>query len=383
MSDWVVNEIPTIPLLAINTFLYQVQEDATTPSDYHAADIYCSMTGFMAIYLALIQLVFHDLMGEASTLTNPFDDYMGLFACGDDVASSRDDLFTWYHWQHRPHLVADLQQRLHSVGCRQFRSLALIDTVLTRFYTTHLLQPVAQQHQKDHGQFYTPQSVVRFMWSLCPATIAKSPLPRVFDPCMGIGAFLCDYLTRLIDRTKDQPDLWNNGPALQTMLAQLPESIWGVEIDPFAFKLGKLNIMVHMFPLYRRCCALNAPFPQGFSIGRLPLFRNDTLRLDLDANLYTTKDRTWEQQQLLRLRDPSQLVFDYIVTNPPYMIRKTGYLTDPDKALYDDRYLGGKGTQAYMYFLWFCLQRLHPVTGQLCFITPSQWTVLEFASNLR
>jgi methylase of polypeptide subunit release factors len=138
-----------------------------------------------------------------------------------------------------------------------------------------------------------------------------------------------------------------------------------------------------MFPLYQRCCALNAPFPQGFSVGRLSLFRNDTLRLDLDANLYTTKDRTWEQQQLLRLRDPSQLVFDYIVTNPPYMIRKTGYLTDPDKALYDDRYLGGKGTQAYMYFLWFCLQRLHPVTGQLCFITPSQWTVLEFAGNLR
>ncbi|KAI8328356.1 hypothetical protein BC941DRAFT_331673, partial [Chlamydoabsidia padenii] len=65
------------------------------------------------------------------------------------------------------------------------------------------------------------------------------------------------------------------------------------------------------------------------------------------------------------------------------MIRKTGFLTDPDKALYDDRYLGGKGTQAYMYFLWFCLQRCDPVSGQLCFITPSQWTVLEFAGNLR
>ncbi|ORZ09190.1 hypothetical protein BCR42DRAFT_313275, partial [Absidia repens] len=65
------------------------------------------------------------------------------------------------------------------------------------------------------------------------------------------------------------------------------------------------------------------------------------------------------------------------------MIRKTGFVTNPDKSLYNDTYLGGKGTQAYMYFMWFCLQRCHPATGQLCFITPSQWTVLEFAENLR
>ncbi|KAI8081483.1 uncharacterized protein BX664DRAFT_235323, partial [Halteromyces radiatus] len=65
------------------------------------------------------------------------------------------------------------------------------------------------------------------------------------------------------------------------------------------------------------------------------------------------------------------------------MIRKTGFVNDPDKALYDDRYLAGKGTQAYMYFMWLCLQRCDPLCGQLCFITPSQWTVLEFAENLR
>jgi type I restriction-modification system DNA methylase subunit len=214
--------------------------------------------------------------------------------------------------------------------------------------------------------------------------LAQSPpiLPRVFDPCMGIGAFLCEYLTRLISRTKAQEILWNDGGALKYILAQLPDSIWGVEIDPFAYKLGKLNIMVHMFPLYQQCLLLGTSF-ESFSINRLSLFRNDSLRLDLDANPYTTKDKTWEQQQLLRLRDPAKLDFDYVVTNPPYMIRKTGFVTNPDKSLYDEKYLGGKGTQAYMYFMWFCLQRCHPVTGQLCFITPSQWTVLEFAESLR
>ncbi|ORX62363.1 hypothetical protein DM01DRAFT_1276783, partial [Hesseltinella vesiculosa] len=64
------------------------------------------------------------------------------------------------------------------------------------------------------------------------------------------------------------------------------------------------------------------------------------------------------------------------------MIRKTGFITLPDRALYDPAILG-KGTQAYMYFMWLCLQRLDPACGQLCFITPSQWTVLSFAEQLR
>ncbi|KAI9309369.1 S-adenosyl-L-methionine-dependent methyltransferase [Cunninghamella echinulata] len=390
-----VDGIPDIPLAAINTFLYQVQEDTKPLSQQASADMYCLMTGFMSVYLGLIEIVFNDLVQDNQV--KPFDQFLGFFTCKDDVISSSDDYFTWYHWQHRTELVNDLQYRFYTKGIQPFRSLTLMDTVITRFYTTHLLQPVAQQHQKDHGQFYTPQSVVQFMWNRCLPSSSPSSflilndhpyphltLPRVFDPCMGIGSFLCEYLTRLIDQVKQYYpiEIWHNGEALKRILSQLSDTIWGVEIDPFAFKLGKLNIMIHMFPLYQQCLLLNTSF-HGFSIGRLSLFRNDTLRLDKNISLSPTNDSLWEQQQLEKLRDPSQLVFDYIVTNPPYMIRKTGFINDPDMTLYDDTYLGGKGTQAYMYFMWFCLQRCRPTSGQLCFITPSQWTVLQFAESLR
>ncbi|CAO3625694.1 unnamed protein product [Cunninghamella echinulata] len=390
-----VDGIPDIPLVAINTFLYQVQEDTKPLSQQASADMYCLMTGFMSVYLGLIEILFNDLVQDNQM--KPFDQFLGFFTCKDDVISSSDDYFTWYHWQHRTELVNDLQYRFYTKGIQPFRSLTLMDTVITRFYTTHLLQPVAQQHQKDHGQFYTPQSVVQFMWNRCLPSSSPSSflilknhpyphltLPRVFDPCMGIGSFLCEYLTRLIEQVKQYYpiEIWHNGEALKRILSQLSDTIWGVEIDPFAFKLGKLNIMVHMFPLYQQCLLLNTSF-QEFSIGRLSLFRNDTLRLDKNVSLSPTSDSLWEQQQLEKLRDPSQLAFDFIVTNPPYMIRKTGFINDPDMTLYDDTYLGGKGTQAYMYFMWFCLQRCRPTSGQLCFITPSQWTVLQFAESLR
>ncbi|CAO3610404.1 unnamed protein product [Cunninghamella blakesleeana] len=464
-----VDDIPDVPLMAIKTFLYQVQQvddnSNTKPFNHQTtAEMYCLMTGFMSIYLGLIEILFNDLVQQDmnniyQNEIKPFDQFIGFFSCKDDVISSSDDYFTWYHWQHRNELVNDLQYRFYTKGIQSFRSLTLIDTVITQFYTTHLLQPVAQQHQKDHGQFYTPQSVVQFMWNRClnntnnisnnnnnnnsnnnihheqlqksssflfinnnndnnndndnDNTNNEIKLPRVFDPCMGIGSFLCEYLTRLIEEIKryHQEEIWNNGHVLKNILSQLSETIWGVEIDPFAFKLGKLNIMIHMFPFYQRCLFLLSSsstsstatttipllndhhqhhpnlFFKDFKIGRLSLFRNDTLRLDINHPPHESSSSSsislWEKQQLEKLRDPSQLTFDYIVTNPPYMIRKTGFINDPDTTLYDDTYLGGKGTQAYMYFMWFCLQRCDPITGQLCFITPSQWTVLQFAESLR
>ncbi|ORE21783.1 hypothetical protein BCV71DRAFT_164956, partial [Rhizopus microsporus] len=65
------------------------------------------------------------------------------------------------------------------------------------------------------------------------------------------------------------------------------------------------------------------------------------------------------------------------------MIRKTGFITQPDPTLYDLQTLGGKGTQAYVYFMWAALQRIDDQLGQVCLITPSQWTILEFAQHFR
>lgn len=192
---------------------------------------------------------------------------------------------------------------------------------------------------------------------------------------MGMGAFLCEFLTRWVMQLDSAT--WDNAVALEQVLCtDIPAHIWGVELDPVALRLAKLNILVHLLPLYRRLRQLTQQNTLTLRVDRLHLFCSDTLRLT------PVGDDPWEHVELQRLHS-GHLVFDYIVTNPPYMIRKTGRITDPDPALYDSRILGGRGVQAYVYFMWICLQRCDPHDGELCLITPSQWLVLEFARHLR
>ncbi|KAI9268238.1 S-adenosyl-L-methionine-dependent methyltransferase [Phascolomyces articulosus] len=327
----------------------------------------------MTTYLTFIDVLLHDLMGY-----RVMKDYIALFHSHDDNSQRIAEVNELQANQ--------LRTRFHQEGIL-FSSLQWVDSIFARVYTK-FLEINAQKQRKDHGQFYTPQSIVRFMWNGClqPSQSGLQPpsltqVPRVFDPCMGMGAFLCEFLTRLIDACTVIPSVWNNLDYLTYVLCHaIPENIWGVEIDPFAFQLGKLNVLVHLFPLYKRIMELSLPndSPPTLTIHRLHLFRNDTLKLTLYPD-----GSAWEHAELLRLRDPTRLKFDYIVTNPPYMIRKTGLVTEPDPALYDGRVLGGRGAQAYLYFMWICMLRCDPLTGQICLITPSQWIVLEFAQHLR
>ncbi|KAI8988547.1 S-adenosyl-L-methionine-dependent methyltransferase [Mycotypha africana] len=378
--------------------------------DLLSDEIYSLMTGFMTVYLCFIQLV----------LQQDFHHFMKLFSKHDSFLTTEDNQpFLWYYTLHNDALIPLLHQKLHQKIQLLTSDFVLtrIDSIFSKFYTLHFLETSARQHQKDHGQFYTPQSVIDFMWNRCaslPRLIeylllnnndnnSNSPLyiPRIFDPCLGIGSFVCEYLTRII-KACQFTSAWNDPYRLSLLLTQqIPSAIWGIEIDPFAFQLSKMNLMVHFFPLYQRLKELRVQLAPA-SIERLRLFCNDTLKLKLESNpFWMTADRqlalsennnsggtvakedSFEQSSLASLRDSSSLKFDFIVTNPPYMIRKTGFIAQPDPELYDESRLGGRGTQAYLYFIWIALQRCDDTRGQICMITPSQWTVLEFARNLR
>ncbi|RUP43834.1 hypothetical protein BC936DRAFT_136667 [Jimgerdemannia flammicorona] len=371
-------------------------------------DFYALMTAFMSVYQMFFEALVTDLVGDVTTATSSSRDIASDFlACFDDadnfLLSGEMDPYMWhYHAIHHTipasTLPLQLRQLLHASSIR-FTTLSSIETIFSTFYTEHFLEVAAQRHQKDHGQFYTPNSVVRFMWDRCldpvallfdllshldhhPPAYPTIPLiPLTLDPCMGIGGFLCEYATRVIAAARSAPLVWDSAHALTLTFRALCDSLWGVEIDGFAFHLGKVNLMVHLIPLYRRYVEVSLPAAAPrLVLPRLHLFRNDTLRLTLPE---PGAESEWEHTHLRLLRDPERLRFRYVVTNPPYMIRKTGFIAQPDPSLYDERVLGGRGMQAYMYFLWVCLQRVEPERGQVCLVTPSQWIVLEFADRLR
>lgn len=139
-------------------------------------------------------------------------------------------------------------------------------------------------------------------------------------------------------------------------------NLWGIEIDAFAYHICKINITLHILPLYKRLHYLTRI--NDLKLARFHLFCNDTL------NLYLPKrENTWEYENLWLLRSPQRLKFDFIVTNPPYMIRKTGLISEPDSELFDERVLGKGGMQAYAYFFWFCVERCREEMGEVCLIS--------------
>jgi type I restriction-modification system DNA methylase subunit len=356
------------------TFLLR-RMDVNTPAAA-AEEMYSLMTGFMTVYVCFIQVV----------LNKDFDEFMNLFHYRDSLLTKENQLF---YALNNTCILIELHKQLDTIDSSFI--LSNMDAIFSKFYTMYFLETSAQKHQKDHGQFYTPQSVIQFMWDKCATTFSlvqylqhRAHMPRVFDPCLGIGSFLCEFLTRFTKACRFT--VWNDpNQLIELLTSHIPDHIWGVEIDPFAYQLCKINMMVHMFPIYQRLKQLGVSLSAG-AIHRLRLFCNDSLKLQVNTNPFRQADDDvdrFEQDCLDLLRDASKLKFDFIVTNPPYMIRKTGFIAQPDPTIYDEAKLGGRGTQAYLYFMWIALQRCDDIHGQVCLITPSQWTVLEFAQHLR
>jgi len=180
--------------------------------------------------------------------------------------------------------------------------------------------------------------------------------------------------------------LWDSVAALRLLLCQICEHAWGLELDDFAYWIARCGFMSNLIPLIQRIEYLSeerifgnldktvgtqmgitmesptafaelkaSPFHRSTShqlnLPRLHLFCNDTLQLTIPGSVANrhdmgmdTDDMIWERAQIMRLRDPRELLFDFIVTNPPYMIRKTGTFSAPDPLIYDWRVLGTPGT---------------------------------------
>ncbi|KAI9143530.1 S-adenosyl-L-methionine-dependent methyltransferase [Paraphysoderma sedebokerense] len=180
------------------------------------------------------------------------------------------------------------------------------------------------------------------------------------------------------------PKTWRSSTSIQNILVSIPKLIWAIEVDRFTWLVCKMNVMIHLLPLYTRWTELQRNSSSKkyrahkMKLERLRLFCNDTLKLSVDLPWQDA----WEREQIHLLRNPEKLKFDFVVTNPPYIIRKRGIVTAADPALYDLDVVSGKGVQAYSYFMWCGLNRLSE-RGQLCFVTASQWLNLEFAQGLR
>ncbi|KAF9973992.1 hypothetical protein BGZ73_002714 [Actinomortierella ambigua] len=303
-------------------------------------------------------------------------------------------LFTWHFYLFASQGLEQMGREMVDesvVGQIQF------DVVLNDLYSTHVLGFSAKEHQKDHGQFYTPPSVVDFMWrrtlrghedllgdfrAFLSASYSEraapkwyqdpsdyptnssppalSLIPSVLDPCLGVSTFLSYYIREVIWQAQQDSSIWGSEIALSLLMSQIVHHTWGVELDGFAFWIARCGILAALVPLVQRiqvlkACTYNETF-RGLSpppsspsplviqgdqhYPRLHLFCADTLQLTMPQPT-EHEDNAWERECIRQLRDPSLLRVSFVVTNPPYMIRKTGTFSTPDPEVYDMSILGG------------------------------------------
>lgn len=296
-------------------------------------------------------------------------------------------LFAWHYFLFASDRDSPFEREAHAIDIPSLH-LVHFDVLLNELYTTHILSMTAKEHQKDHGQFYTPPGVVDFMWKRTiidrgrlldqfvesmPSALSapsfsqqESLIPTALDPCLGVSTFLSCYVRLLIQEAeRDHAEtIWRSEAACRLLLTQICENVWGIELDGFAFWMARCGILVALMPLVQHVESFShhphyhhhqhhqqpqRPHQQyqqfhqyhqqqQTQLPRLHLFRSDTLQLTVPDG--TSPKTAWDRHCILQLRTPSRLQFDFIVTNPPYMIRKTGTFSAPDPEVYDWSILG-------------------------------------------
>ncbi|KAG0218298.1 hypothetical protein BGX33_007803 [Mortierella sp. NVP41] len=276
-------------------------------------------------------------------------------------------LFAWHYFLFASDRESPFEREAHAINIPSLHSVHF-DVILNELYTTHILSMTAKEHQKDHGQFYTPPGVVDFMWKRTVmdrghlldqfveslpsslSALASHPqhdsweplIPTALDPCLGVSTFLSCYVRLLIQEAQQvhADTIWRSEAACRLLLAQICEHVWGIELDGFAFWMARCGILVALMPLVQHVQTFShhpQQQPQQ-QLPRLHLFRSDTLQLTVPDG--ESLKAVWDRQCILQLRNSSRLQFDFIVTNPPYMIRKTGTFSAPDPEVYDWSILG-------------------------------------------
>jgi predicted RNA methylase len=180
---------------------------------------------------------------------------------------------------------------------------------------------LAEGEKSKLGSYYTPYRIT--------AEIAERlhGYGSLFlDPCCGTGQFLIAFAEKY----------------------RTPENLWGIDIDPVAVNLAKINLML-MFP------ELDP---------RLNIFCNDSLISYNERLLFDETDPLPE--------------FDVIATNPPWGSRRT-----KDEIAHIARYYPEISSGES--FSWFLVKSMRMLrkTGALCFIMPEAVLNVRMHSDIR
>ncbi|MET4049501.1 MULTISPECIES: BREX-2 system adenine-specific DNA-methyltransferase PglX [unclassified Rhodococcus (in: high G+C Gram-positive bacteria)] len=202
------------------------------------------------------------------------------------------------------------------------------DADLSTRFLGDLYQDLSEFAKKKYALLQTPEFVEEFILdrTLTPA-LKDRPLEgfKLIDPTCGSGHFLLGAFARLTERWHQEAP----GLELRTRVDKALESIYGVDLNPFAVAVAKFRLIVAALQACRITNLIDAPkFTLNLTVGDSLLhgLEQDGKRAFDYGDIAYNKDAvaagftylTEDAATLIKILAPQQ--YDVVLGNPPYIV---------------------------------------------------------------
>lgn len=142
--------------------------------------------------------------------------------------------------------------------------------------------------RKALGEFYTPVEVVNYM--LDSVGYNNIGQKRLLDPACGSGTFIVEALKRYLKEAniRAAQDGWAH---ILRELCNSPKIV-GFDIHPFACLIARTRFMLELIPYFKK--AVEEEAPKFFNLHRIPIFRTDSLEIEMLPPEYVKQTKFYE-----------------------------------------------------------------------------------------
>ena len=175
--------------------------------------------------------------------------------------------------------------------------------------------------RKRLGEFYTPKEVIEYILDAVgykPENEIRGK--KLLDPACGSGGFLVEATQRLIERYRRIGFNLRNPDDAKQIIDGCINSIYGLDIHPFACFIAEMNLLFQLVDLY--CTAQQKD--KYFKFPRIKIYQSDSL---MPPTVETVKLIEFFDNSRLKMlieenkeaNEIKKSKFDYVVGNPPYV----------------------------------------------------------------
>jgi len=236
--------------------------------------------------------------------------------------------------------------------------------------------------RKRLGEFYTPKEVVEYILDAVgykPENEVRGK--KILDPACGSGSFLVEATQRLIEGYRRIGFNLKNPDDAKQIIDGCVNSIYGLDIHPFACFIAEMNLLFQLVDLYDAVRQKD----RYYELPRLNIYRTDSLAPSEEpiklAEFLDNSRRIMLIEETRGADKVKNTKFDYVVGNPPYV--RIHKLTEDQKRAYETEYKSARGLyDLYILFIERGIRWLED-GGKFGYICSDQFMIRSYGKALR